>query len=109
MFLLHKCLCVFFFSSPQLRMSFIVFSTEGRILMALTEDRYKPPHSNVLTVLFACLLCFIFFVPFQLIYRDKIWAGLEELRMVQPGGDTFMHRGLERVSHLLIQWETDPA
>lgn len=28
-----------FFCSPQLRMSFIVFSTEGRILMKLTEDR----------------------------------------------------------------------
>uniref|UniRef100_A0AAY4AQA2 Anthrax toxin receptor 1 n=1 Tax=Denticeps clupeoides TaxID=299321 RepID=A0AAY4AQA2_9TELE len=27
------------FISPQLRMSFIVFSTEGRILMRLTEDR----------------------------------------------------------------------
>lgn len=35
---------VFFFSlsfpSPQLRMSFIVFSTEGTILMRLTEDRW---------------------------------------------------------------------
>uniref|UniRef100_A0A3Q1IWU7 Anthrax toxin receptor 1 n=1 Tax=Anabas testudineus TaxID=64144 RepID=A0A3Q1IWU7_ANATE len=60
------------FISPQLRMSFIVFSTEGRTLMALTED------------------------------RDQIRAGLEELRMVQPGGDTFMHRGFQRVSHLLI-------
>uniref|UniRef100_I3J6B1 Anthrax toxin receptor 1 n=1 Tax=Oreochromis niloticus TaxID=8128 RepID=I3J6B1_ORENI len=56
------------FISPQLRMSFIVFSTEGRILMALTED------------------------------RDQIRAGLEELRMVQPGGDTFMHRGFQRAS-----------
>uniref|UniRef100_A0AAY4AQG4 Anthrax toxin receptor 1 n=1 Tax=Denticeps clupeoides TaxID=299321 RepID=A0AAY4AQG4_9TELE len=28
-----------FLCSPQLRMSFIVFSTEGRILMRLTEDR----------------------------------------------------------------------
>ncbi|XP_072227448.1 anthrax toxin receptor 1-like isoform X2 [Leuresthes tenuis] len=49
-------------------MSFIVFSTEGRTLMALTED------------------------------RDQIRAGLEELRMVQPGGDTFMHRGFQRAS-----------
>ncbi|XP_026195056.1 anthrax toxin receptor 1-like [Anabas testudineus] len=56
------------FISPQLRMSFIVFSTEGRTLMALTED------------------------------RDQIRAGLEELRMVQPGGDTFMHRGFQRAS-----------
>uniref|UniRef100_A0A8C3A4D0 Anthrax toxin receptor 1 n=1 Tax=Cyclopterus lumpus TaxID=8103 RepID=A0A8C3A4D0_CYCLU len=56
------------FISPQLRMSFIVFSTEGRILMALTED------------------------------REKIRAGLEELSMVHPGGDTFMDRGFERAS-----------
>uniref|UniRef100_A0A671WDZ5 Anthrax toxin receptor 1 n=1 Tax=Sparus aurata TaxID=8175 RepID=A0A671WDZ5_SPAAU len=56
------------FISPQLRMSFIVFSTEGRTLMALTED------------------------------REQIRAGLEELSMVQPGGDTFMHRGFQRAS-----------
>ncbi|CAF99285.1 unnamed protein product, partial [Tetraodon nigroviridis] len=56
------------FISPQMRMSFIVFSTDGRTLMALTED------------------------------RDKIRAGLEELRMVQPGGDTYMDRGLHRAS-----------
>uniref|UniRef100_A0A3P8YXM1 Anthrax toxin receptor 1 n=1 Tax=Esox lucius TaxID=8010 RepID=A0A3P8YXM1_ESOLU len=53
---------------PQLRMSFIVFSTEGRILMKLTED------------------------------REQIRAGLEELRMVHPGGDTFMHKGFQRAS-----------
>ncbi|KAM8828796.1 anthrax toxin receptor 1 [Spinachia spinachia] len=56
------------FISPQLRMSFIVFSTEGRILMPLTED------------------------------REQIRAGLEELNMVQPGGDTFMHKGFQRAS-----------
>ncbi|XP_073686061.1 anthrax toxin receptor 1 [Garra rufa] len=56
------------FISPQLRMSFIVFSTEGRILMKLTED------------------------------RDKIRAGLEELQLVLPGGDTFMHKGFQRAS-----------
>ncbi|XP_041914777.1 LOW QUALITY PROTEIN: anthrax toxin receptor 1 [Alosa sapidissima] len=56
------------FISPQLRMSFIVFSTEGRILMRLTAD------------------------------RDKIRAGLEELARVQPGGDTFMHKGLTLAS-----------
>lgn len=41
--------------------------------------------------------------------REQIRAGLEELSMVQPGGDTFMHRGFQRVSHLLSQCETDPA
>lgn len=45
------------FSSPQLRMSFIVFSTEGRTLMALTEDRYRPPPSDVLVVI--CLSAFL--------------------------------------------------
>uniref|UniRef100_A0A8C3A3D4 ANTXR cell adhesion molecule 1 n=1 Tax=Cyclopterus lumpus TaxID=8103 RepID=A0A8C3A3D4_CYCLU len=42
------------FISPQLRMSFIVFSTEGRILMALTEDRcsHAQPQSNVLLLRF---------------------------------------------------------
>ncbi|KAM9306667.1 anthrax toxin receptor 1 [Pholidichthys leucotaenia] len=56
------------FISPQLRMSFIVFSTQGRILMPLTED------------------------------RDQIRAGLEELQLVQPGGDTFMSKGFQRAS-----------
>ncbi|XP_008324555.1 anthrax toxin receptor 1-like [Cynoglossus semilaevis] len=56
------------FISPQLRMSFIVFSTEGRTLMPLTED------------------------------RERIRSGLEELRMVQPGGDTFMDKGFQRAS-----------
>ncbi|XP_036450617.1 anthrax toxin receptor 1 isoform X2 [Colossoma macropomum] len=56
------------FISPQLRMSFIVFSTEGRTLMKLTED------------------------------RDQIRAGLEQLMQVLPGGDTFMHKGFERAS-----------
>ncbi|KAI3372430.1 hypothetical protein L3Q82_022915 [Scortum barcoo] len=58
------------FISPQLRMSFIVFSTEGRILMGLTED------------------------------RERIRKGLEELKGVLPGGDTFMHEGILRVSDL---------
>uniref|UniRef100_A0A8C5NBJ7 Anthrax toxin receptor 1 n=1 Tax=Gouania willdenowi TaxID=441366 RepID=A0A8C5NBJ7_GOUWI len=56
------------FISPQLRMSFIVFSTEGRTVMAITED------------------------------REQIGAGLEELRMVQPGGDTFMDKGFQKAS-----------
>ncbi|XP_017574367.2 anthrax toxin receptor 1 isoform X2 [Pygocentrus nattereri] len=56
------------FISPQLRMSFIVFSTEGRTLMKLTED------------------------------RDQIRDGLEQLMQVLPGGDTFMHKGFERAS-----------
>ncbi|XP_063066841.1 anthrax toxin receptor 1 isoform X2 [Engraulis encrasicolus] len=56
------------FISPQLRMSFIVFSTEGRILMRLTAD------------------------------REKIHSGLQLLAGVAPGGDTFMHKGLTLAS-----------
>ncbi|XP_052459518.1 anthrax toxin receptor 1 [Carassius gibelio] len=56
------------FISPQLRMSFIVFSDQGNILMWLTED------------------------------RDQIRKGLEELHKVRPGGDTFMHEGIQRAS-----------
>ncbi|KAJ3603852.1 hypothetical protein NHX12_028593 [Muraenolepis orangiensis] len=56
------------FISPQLRMSFIVFSTEGKTLMRLTED------------------------------RERIRMGLEELQRVLPGGDTFMHEGIQRAS-----------
>uniref|UniRef100_A0A8C8RA80 Anthrax toxin receptor 1 n=1 Tax=Pelusios castaneus TaxID=367368 RepID=A0A8C8RA80_9SAUR len=56
------------FISPQLRMSFIVFSTRGSTLMRLTED------------------------------RDHIRQGLEELQKVLPGGDTYMHEGFERAS-----------
>ncbi|XP_038602823.1 anthrax toxin receptor 1 [Tachyglossus aculeatus] len=56
------------FISPQLRMSFIVFSTRGSTLMKLTED------------------------------REQIRQGLEELQKVLPGGDTYMHEGFERAS-----------
>uniref|UniRef100_A0A7N6FGU6 Anthrax toxin receptor 1 n=1 Tax=Anabas testudineus TaxID=64144 RepID=A0A7N6FGU6_ANATE len=65
------------FISPQLRMSFIVFSTEGRILMSLTED------------------------------RERIRKGLEELRRVLPGGDTFMHEGILRASEQIYYGNTE--
>ncbi|XP_018589982.1 anthrax toxin receptor 1 isoform X2 [Scleropages formosus] len=65
------------FISPQLRMSFIVFSTQGRILMKLTED------------------------------REKIRAGLEELQRVLPGGDTFMHKGFQRASEQIYYGNAD--
>uniref|UniRef100_A0A7N8Y9U8 Anthrax toxin receptor 1 n=1 Tax=Mastacembelus armatus TaxID=205130 RepID=A0A7N8Y9U8_9TELE len=64
-------------SSPQLRMSFIVFSTEGRILMSLTED------------------------------RERIRKGLEELQRVRPGGDTFMHEGILRASEQIYYGNTE--
>ncbi|KAF0033424.1 hypothetical protein F2P81_013490 [Scophthalmus maximus] len=65
------------FISPQLRMSFIVFSTEGRILMSLTED------------------------------RERIRKGLEELQGVRPGGDTFMHEGILRASEQIYYGNTE--
>uniref|UniRef100_A0A669F4K0 Anthrax toxin receptor 1 n=1 Tax=Oreochromis niloticus TaxID=8128 RepID=A0A669F4K0_ORENI len=55
------------FISPMLRMSFIVFSTQGKIIMKLTEN------------------------------REDITGGLMALRKVIPGGDTYMNLGLEMV------------
>ncbi|XP_061118062.1 anthrax toxin receptor 1-like [Conger conger] len=65
------------FISPQLRMSFIVFSTKGRVLMELTDD------------------------------REKIRVKLHELQMVQPGGDTFMDKGLQKASEQIYYGNTD--
>ncbi|XP_058869523.1 anthrax toxin receptor 1-like [Acipenser ruthenus] len=65
------------FISPQLRMSFIVFSTEGRILMKLTED------------------------------REQIRQGLAELQKVIPGGDTYMHEGIQRASEQIYYENTE--
>lgn len=44
----HSC-------SPQLRMSFIVFSTDGRILMPLTEDRWTLQWHSAWTFWFWCM------------------------------------------------------
>lgn len=40
------------------------------------------------------------YIYYGLSFRDKIRKGLEELQSVLPGGDTFMHEGIQRVS----QW-----
>uniref|UniRef100_A0A3P8V9R1 ANTXR cell adhesion molecule 1d n=1 Tax=Cynoglossus semilaevis TaxID=244447 RepID=A0A3P8V9R1_CYNSE len=55
------------FISPMLRMSFIVFSTHGKIILKLTEN------------------------------REAITGGLLALKTVVPGGDTYMNLGLEMV------------
>ncbi|XP_056629134.1 anthrax toxin receptor 1 [Triplophysa dalaica] len=65
------------FISPQLRMSFIVFSDQGNILMRLTED------------------------------REHIRKGLEELQKVRPGGDTLMHEGIQRASEQIYYGNTE--
>ncbi|XP_059496254.1 anthrax toxin receptor 1-like isoform X1 [Stegostoma tigrinum] len=56
------------FLSPQLRMSFIVFSTRSTTLMSLTAN------------------------------REAIRRGLQTLRNVVPGGDTFMHEGFRKAT-----------
>ncbi|TKS85554.1 Anthrax toxin receptor 1 [Collichthys lucidus] len=61
------------FISPMLRMSFIVFSTRGNIIMKLTEN------------------------------RDAITGGLTALKRVIPGGDTFMNLGLEMANAQIYQ------
>ncbi len=33
----------------------------------------------------------------NVMFRDQIRAGLEELQGVLPGGDTFMHKGFQKV------------
>uniref|UniRef100_A0A3Q3FJV9 Anthrax toxin receptor 1 n=1 Tax=Labrus bergylta TaxID=56723 RepID=A0A3Q3FJV9_9LABR len=61
------------FISPMLRMSFIVFSTRGNIIMKLTEN------------------------------RESIDGGLQALRRVVPGGDTLMNLGLEMANAQIFQ------
>uniref|UniRef100_H3DGH9 Anthrax toxin receptor n=1 Tax=Tetraodon nigroviridis TaxID=99883 RepID=H3DGH9_TETNG len=61
------------FISPMLRMSFIVFSTRGNIIMKLTED------------------------------REAIKGGLMALKNVIPGGDTLMNLGLEMANMQIYQ------
>ncbi|XP_076141348.1 anthrax toxin receptor 1-like [Alosa pseudoharengus] len=56
------------FISPMLRMSFIVFSTQGNTIMSLTDN------------------------------RDDITNGLNALSRVVPGGDTFMNLGLRKAN-----------
>ncbi|XP_066534762.1 anthrax toxin receptor 1 [Hoplias malabaricus] len=56
------------FISPMLRMSFIVFSTRGNIIMELTEN------------------------------REHITTGLNKLKTEVPGGDTHMNLGLQKAN-----------
>ncbi|XP_062860092.1 anthrax toxin receptor 1 [Trichomycterus rosablanca] len=61
------------FISPLLRMSFIVFSSRGNTIMTLTED------------------------------REHITKGLNVLRKEVPGGDTFMHLGLQKANEQIYR------
>uniref|UniRef100_A0A667Y3E3 Anthrax toxin receptor 1 n=1 Tax=Myripristis murdjan TaxID=586833 RepID=A0A667Y3E3_9TELE len=60
------------FKSPMLRMSFITFSSRASTIMKLTENRID------------------------------IRKGLNALKREIPGGDTFMHLGLERVEAFVV-------
>ncbi|CAB1352830.1 unnamed protein product, partial [Coregonus sp. 'balchen'] len=42
--------------------------------------------------------CYGGFDLYFVLDKEQIRAGLEELRMVHPGGDTFMHKGFQRAS-----------
>ncbi|XP_037386163.1 anthrax toxin receptor 2 [Talpa occidentalis] len=53
------------FVSPQMRLSFIVFSSQANIILPLTGDRYN------------------------------IGIGLENLKNVKPSGETYIHEGLK--------------
>ncbi|XP_072858140.2 anthrax toxin receptor 2 [Pogona vitticeps] len=57
------------FVSPRMRVSFIVFSMKPKIVLPLTQD------------------------------RQQIERGIEELRMEKPGGETYMHLGLQEANN----------
>ncbi|XP_063048387.1 anthrax toxin receptor 1 [Engraulis encrasicolus] len=67
------------FISPMLRMSFIVFSTQGNTIMRLTDN------------------------------RDDITTGLSLLRRVVPGGDTFMNLGLRKANEQIYHGNYETA
>ncbi|XP_037633510.1 ANTXR cell adhesion molecule 2a [Sebastes umbrosus] len=56
------------FVSPRMRVSFIVFSAQAKVLLPLTGDRYE------------------------------IEEGLKRLREVKPAGETYMHEGIKAAS-----------
>uniref|UniRef100_A0A3Q0QZK3 Anthrax toxin receptor n=1 Tax=Amphilophus citrinellus TaxID=61819 RepID=A0A3Q0QZK3_AMPCI len=61
------------FVSPRMRVSFIVFSAQAKVLLPVTGDRYK------------------------------IEEGLRLLRDVRPAGETYMHEGLKKASEQIQQ------
>lgn len=99
------------FCSPMLRMSFIVFSTRGNIVMKLTEDRWDASfcliclylrHGDLGCMGYVCAIraCGVLIRIVCLACREAIKGGLMALRSVIPGGDTFMNLGLEMVREM---------
>ena len=97
-------------------MSFIVFSTHGKIIMKLTEDRCDsllPCHPSYLFIApkqysfhgdfgyVGCVcttrVCDVLIRTVGLSCREAIKDGLMALKNVVPGGGTFMDLGLEMV------------
>ncbi|KAM3868387.1 anthrax toxin receptor 2 [Diretmus argenteus] len=64
------------FVSPNMRVSFIVFSAQARVLLPLTGD------------------------------RDKIDEGLRVLREVKPAGETYMHEGMKAATEQIRKQTT---
>lgn len=105
------------FCSPMLRMSFIVFSTHGNIIMKLTEDRCDtfflchPSYSFIAEeqqrlhgdsgCMWPKRVCAVLIGIVCLPCREAIKGGLMALKNVIPGGDTLMNLGLEMVRELL--------
>ncbi|XP_070804577.1 anthrax toxin receptor 2 [Pituophis catenifer annectens] len=56
------------FVSPRMRISFIVFSMQATVILPLTQD------------------------------RQQIQRGIEDLQNVKPGGETYMHEGLQKAN-----------
>lgn len=104
----------------MLRMSFIVFSTHGKIIMKLTEDRCDcllPCHLvypfiaekkqqrfhgdfGPVGCVSTMRACGVLIRIVCLSCREAIKGGLMALRNVVPGGDTFMNLGLEMVREM---------
>nr|XP_057925977.1 LOW QUALITY PROTEIN: ANTXR cell adhesion molecule 2a [Doryrhamphus excisus] len=67
------------FVSPRMRVSFIVFSAQARVLLPLTGD------------------------------RSQIEGGLEKLRGVTPAGETYMHEGIKEATDQIQKQATKPS
>ncbi|NWX22436.1 ANTR1 protein, partial [Aegotheles bennettii] len=74
------------FISPMLRMSFIVFSSQGTTVMKLTENRqvFHGFHLEISSI-----------PPLK---QEAIRQGLNILERQVPGGDTLMHEGFKRAN-----------
>uniref|UniRef100_A0A670ZT07 ANTXR cell adhesion molecule 2 n=1 Tax=Pseudonaja textilis TaxID=8673 RepID=A0A670ZT07_PSETE len=61
------------FKSPRMRISFIVFSMQATVVLPLTQD------------------------------RQNIQRGIEDLQNVKPGGETYMHEGIQKANDQIVK------